>query len=100
MRDGGAVWESEGAVVGSGTALNDAVLRASCDTASGGRLPARRGLNTEWEVSGEIVVAVAWLSDTVLASDDDVSAEGVASTEGSIGLICWTDEGTGGWVAV
>jgi hypothetical protein len=98
LRDGRAVGESEGAVVGSRAALNDAVLRASCDTTSGGRLPARRGLNTEWKVSGEIVVAVAWLSDTVIASDDDVGAEGVAGTEGSVRIVCWADESTGGWV--
>ncbi len=80
--------------------MHDTVLRASCDAAGGRRLPARSIIHTKWGIAGEVVIAVAWLSDAVLTSDDDVGAEGVAGTVGSIRIACWAGEGASGWVAV
>lgn len=61
-------------------------------------MPARRIVNTLWEVSGEVVIAVTRLSNTVLASDDDVAAERITSTEGSIGLVYRTGECACCWI--
>lgn len=58
-------------------------------------MPTLRRTNTKWEVSSKVIVAVTWLADTVCASDDDVRAQRVASTEGSVGLIGWADELSG-----
>jgi hypothetical protein len=53
-------------------------------------LPASSATNTEWEVAGEVVVTVAWLTDTICTPDDDVGAERIAGTESTIGGACWT----------
>lgn len=55
-------------------------------------MPALRRANTEWEIPGEVIVAVTRLADTVRAADDDVRAEGITCAECSVGLVCWADE--------
>jgi hypothetical protein len=62
-------------------------------------LPAGSIVYSDGEVSREIVVAVAWLTDTVVAADDDVGLEGLASAEGAIESVGGTGEGPGGGVA-
>jgi hypothetical protein len=62
-------------------------------------LPAGSIVYSDGEVSREIVVAVAWLTDTVVAADDDVGLEGLASAEGAIESVGGTGKDPGGGVA-
>jgi hypothetical protein len=62
-------------------------------------LPAGSIVYSDGEVSREIVVAVAGLTDTVVAADDDVGLEGLASAEGAIESVGGTGENSGGRVA-
>ena len=62
-------------------------------------MPAGSIVYSDGEVSREIVVAVAGLTDTVVAADDDVGLEGLASAERTIESVSRTGEGSGGGVA-
>jgi len=61
-------------------------------------LPAGSIVYSDGEVSREIVVAVAGLTDTVVAADDDVGLEGLAGAEGTIESVGRTCEDSGGGV--
>lgn len=50
-------------------------------------MPARGVVDPHWEVTSKIVIAVAWLTDAVGASNDDVGGQGIAGTEGGIGVV-------------
>jgi hypothetical protein len=62
-------------------------------------LPAGSIVDSDGEVSGEIVIAVAWLTDTVVAADDDVGLEGLAGAECTVESVGGTGEDSGGGVA-
>jgi hypothetical protein len=49
-------------------------------------------VHSDGEVSGEVVVAVAWLTDTVGAADDDVGLEGLAGAESTVEIVGRTGE--------
>lgn len=61
-------------------------------------MPAGSIVYSDGEVSGEVVIAVAWLTDTIVAADDDVGLEGLAGAEGTIESVGRTGEGSGGGV--
>jgi hypothetical protein len=61
-------------------------------------LPAGCIVYSDGEVSREIVIAVAGLTDTVVASDDDVGLEGLAGAESTIESIGGTGEDSAGGV--
>jgi len=61
-------------------------------------LPAGSIVYANREVSGEVVIAVAWLTDTVVAADDDVGLEGLTSAEGTVESVGRTCEDSGGGV--
>jgi hypothetical protein len=61
-------------------------------------LPAGSIVDSDGEVSGEIVIAVAWLTDTVVAADDDVGLERLAGAEGTVESVGGTGEDSGGGV--
>jgi hypothetical protein len=61
-------------------------------------LPAGSIVYADGEVSREVVIAVAWLTDTVVAADDDVGLEGLAGAEGTIESVRRTCEDAGGGV--
>jgi hypothetical protein len=47
-------------------------------------------------IAREVVIAVAGLTDAVIAADDDVGRERVASAEVTVGCVGRADELTGG----
>jgi hypothetical protein len=51
-------------------------------------------VHSDGEESGEVVIAVAWLTDTVGTADDDVGLEGLASAESTIEIVGRTGEDT------
>jgi hypothetical protein len=55
-------------------------------------------VHSDGEVSGEIVIAVAWLTDTVVAADDDVGLKRLAGAEGTIEVVGRTGEDSGSGV--
>lgn len=79
------------------------LLGASSITSHVGCLPARSIVDTEWEEPGKVVIAVAGLADTAVATNDDVGLQGTVafggSTESSIRVLLGTGEFTGGGVA-
>jgi len=58
-------------------------------------LPAGSIVYSDGEVSREIVVAVAGLTDTVVAADDDVGLEGLAGAESTIESVGRAGEDSG-----
>lgn len=61
-------------------------------------MPAGSVVYADGEVAGEVVIAVAWLTDTVVASNDDVSLEGLAGAEGAVESVGRTCENSSGGV--
>lgn len=60
-------------------------------------LPAEsRGLDTDWWDTGEVVIAVSWLSPLAVAANDDVGSERTSSTEVLASSITETLEGSSG----
>lgn len=49
-------------------------------------MPALSGLNTKWEVTSKVIIAVTSLSYAILASNDDIGREGVAGAVNTIGI--------------
>jgi hypothetical protein len=50
-------------------------------------LPARSVVDTKWEVTRKVVIAIAWLTDTIVATDDDVGGQTISSTEITVEVI-------------
>ena len=63
-------------------------------------MPAGSIVYSDREVSREIVVAVAGLTDTVVAADDDVGFEGLAGAESTVESVGGTGENSSGRVAM
>jgi hypothetical protein len=61
-------------------------------------LPAGSVVYSDGKVAREVVIAVAWLTDTIVAADDDVGLEGLAGAEGTVESIRGTGEGSGSGV--
>jgi hypothetical protein len=79
--------------------IDDAVLGAASIASGVRRLPAWRIPQTCWWCSGEVIVAIAGLTDSVRASNNDVCGLRCASTEsGAIRKACWTGEDSSGRV--
>jgi hypothetical protein len=78
--------------------LDNAVLGASSVTRRVRCLPARSVIDTEWEVSSEIVIAVARLAETSGTTNDDVGFQGGIGTISSIGFVCRADKFASGGV--
>lgn len=80
--------------------MNDLLLGACSITTRAGGLPAWRIAQSIGELAREVVIAVARLSNTVRASNDDVAFEGVTRAERTIRVGSGASEDTGGGVAV
>jgi hypothetical protein len=94
---GNTARNGEGAVDVAGSAINDAVLRASCLTS--GRGVAWCGVYAEGELAGKVVIAVPGMTNGILvAADDDVGGTRIARTVDLVG--CGTSEGASGLIAV
>jgi len=78
--------------------VDDAVLGAGGVAGGGGGLPARRVVETQGGLAGEIVIAVAGMADAVGAADDDVASQGIGCTECTIGCAGWAGEDSCIWV--
>jgi hypothetical protein len=55
-------------------------------------LPALSKVHAERRVAGEVVIAVAGLTNSVIAANDDVGRERITSTEVTVGCVCGADE--------
>ena len=80
--------------------LNDSLLGACSITTRVGGLPAWRIAQSRGKLAREVVIAVARLSNTVRAPDDNVALKGVTRAERTIGVGGRASEDTGGGVAV
>jgi hypothetical protein len=56
-------------------------------------------VHSNWEISGEVVITVAWLTDTVVAADDDVGLKRLAGAESTVEIVRGTGEDSGSGVA-
>jgi membrane-bound ClpP family serine protease len=93
----GIGWRAAGKSEWSGS-HDETVLLTSSVTRSIGSLPAQCAYGALRGIAVKVVVAIAGLSDTVGATDDDVRGQGFADAEGSIWHICRADRLKGGIV--
>lgn len=66
--------------------IDDAILGAYCITRGQRCLPTWSVRNTFGWFAGEVVIAIGWLSNSVVASNDNVCRQRIASTIGAIGI--------------